>query len=135
MSDIIRQEFADRLVLTEEENRRIKNDMAELRARQQVELDKKKEEIDLLQRDKEKELETVHEKYLFSSMIFIVRLSLHISPRIKQAISKKDEQVQSLRGQFEAAVKRADHLEDLLAQQRKLIATTPANGTSTTKKT
>lgn len=36
--------------------------MAELRARQQIELDKKKEEIDFLQRDKEKELETVHEK-------------------------------------------------------------------------
>lgn len=48
--------------MTEEENRRIKNDMAELRARQQIELDKKKEEIDFLQRDKEKELETVHEK-------------------------------------------------------------------------
>jgi hypothetical protein len=49
-------------VLTEEENRRIKNDMAELRARQQLELDKKKDEIEVLQRDKEKELETVHEK-------------------------------------------------------------------------
>ena len=36
--------------------------MAELRARQQFELEKKKEEIDVLQRDKEKELETVHEK-------------------------------------------------------------------------
>jgi hypothetical protein len=36
--------------------------MAELRARQQLELDKRKEEIDVLQRDKEKELETVHEK-------------------------------------------------------------------------
>ena len=55
--------------------------------------------------------------------------------RIKQAISKKDEQVQSLRVQFEAAVKRADHLEDLLTQQRKLIATTPSNGISATKKT
>ncbi|CAF0743508.1 unnamed protein product [Adineta ricciae] len=115
LSDIIRQEFADRLVLTEEENRRIKGDMAELRARQQVELDKKKEEIEILQREKEKELETVHEK-------------------IKQAISKKDEQVQALRIQFEAAVKRADHLEGLLAQQRKLIGTTPANSNNTPKK-
>ncbi|CAF3402984.1 unnamed protein product [Rotaria socialis] len=115
LSDIIRQEFADRLVLTEEENRRIKGDMAELRARQQIESDKKKEEIELLQREKEKELETVHEK-------------------IKQAISKKDEQVQALRGQFEAAVKRADHLEGLLAQQRKLIAAPPSNGTSAQKK-
>ncbi len=62
LSDIIRQEFADRLVLTEDENRRIKGDMAELRARQQLELDKKKEEIDTIQREKEKELEAVHEK-------------------------------------------------------------------------
>ncbi|CAF1273302.1 unnamed protein product [Rotaria sp. Silwood1] len=115
LSDIIRQEFADRLVLTEEENRRIKGDMAELRARQQIELDRKKEEIELLQREKEKELETVHEK-------------------IKQAISKKDEQVQALRGQFEAAVKRADHLEGLLAQQRKLIAAAPSNSNSASKK-
>lgn len=59
----------------------------------------------------------------------------HLFSRIKQAIGKKDEQVQSLRVQFEAAVKRADHLEDLLSQQRKLIGTTPANGISTTKKT
>lgn len=36
--------------------------MAELRSRQQLELDRKKEEIDSLQRDKEKELETVHDK-------------------------------------------------------------------------
>jgi hypothetical protein len=36
--------------------------MAELRARQQIEIDKKKEEIDVLQRDNEKELETVHDK-------------------------------------------------------------------------
>ena len=55
--------------------------------------------------------------------------------RIKQAISKKDEQVQALRIQFEAAVKRADHLEGLLAQQRKLIGTTPANSNNTPKKT
>ncbi|CAF4348633.1 unnamed protein product, partial [Adineta steineri] len=55
--------------------------------------------------------------------------------RIKQAISKKDEQVQTLRTQFDAAVKRADHLEGLLAQQRKLIATTPSNSNNTPKKT
>ena len=33
MSDVVRQEFADRIVSTEEENRRIKNDMSELRVR------------------------------------------------------------------------------------------------------
>lgn len=62
LADIIRQEFADRLVLTEEENRRIKGDIAEVRARHQIELDKRKEELESLQREKEKELETVHQK-------------------------------------------------------------------------
>jgi hypothetical protein len=70
-------------------------------------------------------------KFIFNLLFLFIYLFL----RIKQAISKKDEQVQALRVQFEAAVKRADHLEDLLAQQRKLIATTPSNGTSATKKT
>lgn len=36
--------------------------MAELRARQQLELDKKKQEIEALQRQKDNELETLHEK-------------------------------------------------------------------------
>jgi hypothetical protein len=36
--------------------------MAELRARQQVELDRKKDELDSLQREKEQELETVHDR-------------------------------------------------------------------------
>ena len=38
--------------------------MAELKARQQLELEKKKDEIETLQREKDKELETVHDKYV-----------------------------------------------------------------------
>ncbi|CAF1152176.1 unnamed protein product [Didymodactylos carnosus] len=114
LSDIIRQEFADRLVLTEDENKRLKIEMAELRSRQQIDIDRKKEEIDTLQREKDQELEKVHEK-------------------IKQAITKKDEQVTQLRQQFESAVKRADHLEGLLEQQRKLIST-PATANTTNQK-
>jgi len=56
LSEIIRQEFAERLVLTEEENRRVKGDIAELRARQQLELEKKKEEIQGLQQQQEKRI-------------------------------------------------------------------------------
>ena len=62
LSDIIRQEFADRLVLTDEENRRVKNEIAELRARQQLELEKKKEELEAIQKQQEKELETIQER-------------------------------------------------------------------------
>lgn len=95
LSEVIRQEFADRLVNTEEENRQLKAEMAELRARQRLELDR-------VTRDKEEELEEVHK-------------------RVKTAIVKKEEAVNSLRKQYEAAMKRADHLEALLEQQRKQL--------------
>uniref|UniRef100_A0A670HU71 Centrosomal protein 131 n=1 Tax=Podarcis muralis TaxID=64176 RepID=A0A670HU71_PODMU len=71
LSEVIRQEFADRLVSTEEENKRLKTEMAELRARQRLELDR-------VRRDKEEELEEVHK-------------------RVKTAIVKKEEAVNSLR--------------------------------------
>ncbi|XP_066470551.1 centrosomal protein of 131 kDa isoform X2 [Tiliqua scincoides] len=98
LSEVIRQEFADRLVATEEENRQLKVEMAELRARQRLELDR-------VTRDKEEELEEVHK-------------------RVKTAIVKKEEAVNSLRKQYEAAMKRADHLEALLEQQRKQLLAT-----------
>ena len=41
--------------------------------------------------------------------------------RVKAAILKKEEIVTQLRQQYEAAVKRADHLEGLLDQQRKQL--------------
>lgn len=62
LSDIIRQEFADRLVLTEDENRRVKGEIAELRARQQLELDKKKQEVEALRQQQDQELATIQEK-------------------------------------------------------------------------
>ncbi|XP_065826390.1 centrosomal protein of 131 kDa-like isoform X2 [Oscarella lobularis] len=92
MADIIRQEFADRLVRTEEENKRIKIEMSEVRARRQVELERVKEE-------KETEIKEIHE-------------------RVKQAIAKKDDVVSSLTAQYQAAAKRAEHLETMLQHQR-----------------
>ncbi|XP_067403353.1 centrosomal protein of 131 kDa isoform X2 [Emydura macquarii macquarii] len=98
LSEVIRQEFADRLVGTEEENKRLKAEMSEMRARQRLELDR-------IARDKDEELEEVHK-------------------RVKMAIVKKEETVNALRKQYEAAVKRADHLEALLEQQRKQLLAT-----------
>ncbi|XP_019370560.1 PREDICTED: centrosomal protein of 131 kDa, partial [Gavialis gangeticus] len=95
LSDVIRQEFADRLVGTEEENKRLKVEMSEMRARQRLELDR-------IAREKDAELEEVHR-------------------RVKTAVVKKEEAVSSLRKQYEAAVKRADHLEALLEQQRRQL--------------
>lgn len=62
LADIIRQEFSDRLVFTDEENKRIKLEMAELKSRHQYEIDKKKEEVEKIQKEKADELNTVHEK-------------------------------------------------------------------------
>ncbi|XP_005805465.1 centrosomal protein of 131 kDa isoform X2 [Xiphophorus maculatus] len=93
LAEVIRQEFADRLVMTEEENRRLKVEVSEVRARLRLELER-------ITREKEEELAEVHQ-------------------RVKSAILKKEETVNNLRKQYEAAVKRADHLEALWEQQRK----------------
>uniref|UniRef100_A0A1A7W7T6 5-azacytidine induced 1 n=1 Tax=Iconisemion striatum TaxID=60296 RepID=A0A1A7W7T6_9TELE len=95
MAEVIRQEFADRLVMTEEENRRLKVEMSEVRARLRL-------EVDRITREKEEELAEVHQ-------------------RVKSAILKKEETVNNLRKQHEAALKRADHLEALWEQQRKQL--------------
>ncbi|XP_059387254.1 centrosomal protein of 131 kDa-like [Carassius carassius] len=93
LAEVIRQEFAERLVETEEENRRMKMEVAEAKARLRL-------EVERVTIEKEEELAEVHQ-------------------RVKSAILKKEETVNNLRKQHEAAVKRADHLETLLEQQRK----------------
>ena len=80
---------------TEEENRQLKIEMSELRARHKVELQR-------VEKDKGKEMEAVHE-------------------RVKQALARKEENLSTLRTQYEGALKRADHLEMLLEQQRKQL--------------
>ncbi|XP_033743324.1 centrosomal protein of 131 kDa-like [Pecten maximus] len=102
VSDIIRQEFADRLVTTDEENRRIKNEMSEMKARHRIELDRAKDQIEEVKKRKDDEMEEVHK-------------------RVKQAIVKKEEVLNQVRQQYQASQKRADHLEGLLQQQRKQL--------------
>ncbi|KAJ8318528.1 hypothetical protein KUTeg_003619 [Tegillarca granosa] len=94
VSDIIRQEFADRIVTTEEENKRIKNEMSEMKARHRLELERGKEQMEEVKKQKDEEMEEVHK-------------------RVKLAIVKKEEVVNQLRQQYQAAQKRADHLEVL----------------------
>uniref|UniRef100_A0A669F485 Centrosomal protein 131 n=1 Tax=Oreochromis niloticus TaxID=8128 RepID=A0A669F485_ORENI len=84
LAEVIRQEFADRLVMTEEENRRLKVEVSEVRARMRL-------EVERVTREKEEEL------------------------------AEKEETVNNLRKQHEAALKRADHLEALWEQQRKQL--------------
>ncbi|NXH22912.1 CP131 protein, partial [Bucco capensis] len=98
LAEVIRQEFAERLVGTEEENKRLKAEMVEMRTRQRLELDR-------VVQEKDQELEEVHR-------------------RVKTAVARKEESVSSLRKQYKAAVQRADHLESLLEQQQKQLLTT-----------
>ncbi|GCB71469.1 hypothetical protein scyTo_0005951 [Scyliorhinus torazame] len=55
LADVIRQEFADRLVSTEEENKRLKTEMSEVRARHRL-------EVERITKEKEEELEEVHKR-------------------------------------------------------------------------
>ncbi|NWY47006.1 CP131 protein, partial [Sylvia atricapilla] len=55
LTEVLWQDFADRLVGTEEESARLKAELAELRARQHLELDR-------LLREKDRELEEVHRR-------------------------------------------------------------------------
>lgn len=55
LAEVIRQEFADRLVMTEEENRRMKVEVSEVRARLRL-------EVERVTREKEEELAEVHQR-------------------------------------------------------------------------
>ena len=50
--------------------------------------------------------------------------------RIKQVVGKKEEAFNQLKQQYEAACKRADHLEELLEQQRTLMLKKQNNNNS-----
>lgn len=64
----------------------------------------------------------VKTKYkLFWLADFCSNFFQNFSSRVKQAIAKKEDVVTQLKQQYQAAVKRADHLEGLLQQQRKQL--------------
>lgn len=62
LADVLRQEFADRIVFAEEENKRLKLEIAEMKSKNQYELEKRRDEVERLQRDNAEELNKVHEK-------------------------------------------------------------------------
>ncbi|XP_066237600.1 centrosomal protein of 131 kDa isoform X2 [Saccopteryx leptura] len=92
LAQVLHQEFTDQLAASEEGNLKVRVELAELQACQRLELEQ-------LRREKQAELEDVHR-------------------RVKLALAKKEEAINSLRKQHEAVVKRADHLEELLEQRR-----------------
>ena len=62
MADVIRQEFADRLVATDEENRRLKNDMSEMKSRHRIEVERVHADIEIVKVAKDEEMAKVHER-------------------------------------------------------------------------
>lgn len=93
VTEVVRQEFVDKLVVTEGENKQLKLEIGELRARHKLDLEQ-------ANKANERELAAVHE-------------------RVKQALAKKEDNLKTLRTQHEAALKRAEHLEMLLETQRR----------------
>lgn len=98
---------------TEEENKSLKTELSESRARHKVELER-------VHKEKEKEMEQVHERYSLNYSIHTATavcvvcegvLTLHVvyekllfTLRVKQAVSKKDEAMKSLRTQHEVCI-------------------------------
>ncbi|XP_061611324.1 centrosomal protein of 131 kDa isoform X10 [Phyllopteryx taeniolatus] len=95
LASVIRQEFSARLLLAEEDAQRTRLEADEVRAALRA-------EVDRMTKEKEDELQQVHQ-------------------RVKSAILKKDEAVDALRRQHEAALKRAEHLEALWEEQRRQL--------------
>ena len=59
---MVRQEFADKIVSTDEENKRLKTDVAELKARHRAELERAKADVDVVAKAKDDEMEEVHKR-------------------------------------------------------------------------
>ena len=58
----MRQEFADKLIATDEENKRVKQEMAELKSRHKLEIERMKQEIEVVNKSKQDEMDAVHAK-------------------------------------------------------------------------
>uniref|UniRef100_A0A8C5GSE1 Centrosomal protein of 131 kDa n=1 Tax=Gouania willdenowi TaxID=441366 RepID=A0A8C5GSE1_GOUWI len=80
LAEVIRQEFADRLVATEEDNRRMKVEASEMRARLRLEVEK-------VTREKEEELAEVHQRRIHQKIEKILnRNQKHFRPYRKTHI-------------------------------------------------
>lgn len=64
MQDVVRQEFADKLIATDEENKRVKQEMAELKSRHKLEMERMKQEVELVNKGKQEEMDAVHSRYV-----------------------------------------------------------------------
>lgn len=63
VQDVVRQEFADKLIATDEENKRVKQEMAEQKSRHKLEIERMKQEVELVNKGKQEEMDAVHSRY------------------------------------------------------------------------
>lgn len=95
VSDVIREEFADRLVLLEKEISRVKNESAEQEARFKNQLSEK-------ERMRIEEIGSLNE-------------------RVQNALKSRDEENKRLTTLAEQSQRRADYMEEMLDKQNKLL--------------
>jgi len=95
VEDVIREEFAERLVLMEKELKRLKHDLSDTNARHKLQLQEK----DNL---REEEIN-------------------HLTDRIQNAIKQRDEENQRLTKVADQAQRRANYMEEMLEKQNALL--------------
>ena len=67
ISEVVRQEIVDKVVATEEENKTLKKEMCDLKARQRLELERVKAEAEVAIKAKSDEMDEVHKRWVESS--------------------------------------------------------------------
>uniref|UniRef100_A0A0X3Q3S8 Centrosomal protein of n=1 Tax=Schistocephalus solidus TaxID=70667 RepID=A0A0X3Q3S8_SCHSO len=113
VSDVVRQEFADRIVASEEEVKTLRVTLAETRSKLALEVDKRERDIQRAKESMASELEQVHE-------------------RVKDAVRQKEinigalkkehnKEIEELKFELQLSRQRSEHLEKLLDQQRKQL--------------
>ena len=85
-------DFSFRISMMDQEKKHLLEEVSELQSKHQVELD-------YIRRKHEQKMEDVHGK-------------------VKLALEKKEENLMIVKGQYESALKRVDHLQLLLQRQR-----------------
>jgi len=95
VSDVIREEFADRIVKAERDLERTRADKAEAEARH-------RNEYNDLKRSREEELAALNE-------------------RVQRAVKQRDVEIQRITEAAEQSSRRADYMEEMLDKQNKLL--------------
>ncbi|KAL3310250.1 Centrosomal protein of 131 kDa [Cichlidogyrus casuarinus] len=126
LQDVIRQEFADRLVSLDSENKRMKNKLAELKATLTVQEDTHASDMAKLKADNETAMEQVRCK--------IRELSEKKESELSSLKTRYQAEVDELEAQLDSANRRVGHFEELMDEQRKQLLLLNQQASNSTKK-